>query len=160
MSHIINLSINTGTVPYRWKVAKISPVYKSGNTNLTENYRPISVLPVLSKILERAVHSKLIDFLEREHLLNDCQYGFRNKRSTKLASTLLCDNIRRQINDGKLVGVVYIDLTKAFNTIGHNVLLNKLSAYGINGKELSWFADYLFNRSQVVDISNTRSKRR
>ncbi|XP_057305258.1 uncharacterized protein LOC130642189 [Hydractinia symbiolongicarpus] len=96
-------------------------------------------------------------YLEKEKLLNDCQYGFRSKRSTKLASTLFCDSICREIDGGKLVGAVYIDLSKAFDTIGHSLLLNKLRTYGIKGKELAWFTDYLFNRSQLVDINNIRS---
>ena len=158
LSHIINLSIKTCTVPFIWKIAKILPAFKSGNSSLPENYRPISILPVLSKILEKAVHAQLTEFLEIENLLNDCQYGFRSKRSTKLASTLLCDKIRKEIDGGNMVGAIYIDLTKAFDTIGHNVLLNKLPSYGIHGNDLSWFTDYLFNRSQVVEINNVRSK--
>ena len=155
--HIINLSIQTSTVPSIWKVAKISPVFKSGVSTLPENYRPISVLPVLYKLLEKAVHSKLMNFLEKGNLLSDSQYGFRNKRSTKMAATLLCDNIRRKIDIGEMVGTIYIDLSKAFDTIGHGILLQKLPAYGIRNKELSWFTDYLFNRKQIVEINNIRS---
>ncbi|XP_057308170.1 uncharacterized protein LOC130646052 [Hydractinia symbiolongicarpus] len=157
LSHIINLSINTSTVPSAWKVAKVAPIFKSGDSSLLKNYRPISILPVLSKILEKAIHNELVNYLEKEKLLNDCQYGFRSKRSTKLASTLFCDSIRRKIDGGKLVGAVYIDLSKAFDTIGHSLLLNKLRTYGIKGKELAWFTDYFFNRSQLVDINNIRS---
>ena len=157
LAHIINLSIKTSTVPSIWKIAKITPVFKSGDSSQPENYRPISVLPVLSKILEKAVHSNLISFLEDENLLNDCQYGFRSKRSTKLASTLFCDEIRREIDAGKMVGAVYIDLSKAFDTIGHAILFKKLEMYGVNRQELDWFVDYLFGRSQLVEINNTRS---
>ena len=157
LCHIINLSIKTSTVPTIWKVAKITPTFKSGNSSLPENYRPISVLPVLSKILEKAMHNELINYLEQENLLNDCQYGFRSKRSTKLASTLFCDNIRREMDGGKLVGAIYIDLSKAFDTIGHALLLKKLQSYGVHGNELTWFTDYLFNRSQLVDMNNVCS---
>ncbi|XP_057312380.1 uncharacterized protein LOC130653901 [Hydractinia symbiolongicarpus] len=100
LSHIINLSINTSTVPSAWKVAKVAPIFKSGDSSLPENYRPISILPVLSKILEKAIHNELM-------------------------------KIRREIDGGKLVGAVYIDLSKAFDTIGHSLLLNKLRTYGI-----------------------------
>jgi hypothetical protein len=122
--YVINLSIKSCTVPSLWKIAKIVPIYKSGNANLLENHRPISVLPVLSKIIERAVHKPLLDYLEGNNLLNNCQYGFRNHRSTKLATTLLCDNIRRELDSGKFVGAVYIDLSKAFDTIGNLEILS------------------------------------
>ena len=85
------------------------------------------------------------------------QFGYRAKRSTKLAATLLFDDIRREIDQGKLVGAVFVDLTKAFDTIGHSVLLNKFPSYGIKGNELTWFSDYLFNRSPLVDLNNVHS---
>lgn len=157
LSYILNLSIDSGTVPSIWKAAKITPIFKSGNRELPENYRPISVLPVLSKILEKAVHHRLLDFLESNSLLSESQYGFRKHRSTKLAATLLCDDIRREMNNGNLIGVAYLDLSKAFDTIGHSLLINKLSAYGVKGKELQWFSSYLFNRTQVVSVGKTNS---
>ena len=80
LSFIINLSIKTSTVPMLWKSAKVAPIFKSGHPSLPGNYRPISILPTLSKILEKAVHKNLMDFLENENLLTHCQYGFRRKR--------------------------------------------------------------------------------
>ena len=127
--HIINLSIQTSTVPTIWKVAKISQVFKSGVNTLPENYHPISVLPFHSKLLEKAVHSKLMNYLEKGNMLSDSQYWFRNKRSAKMAVTLLCDNIRRKIDIGEMVGTIYIDLSISFDTIGHGILLQKLPAY-------------------------------
>ena len=99
-----------------------------------------------------------MNYLETNEFLNDSQYGFRRKCSTKIASILFCDNIRREIVKNNLVGAVYIDLSKAFDTIGHAILLNKLKSYGIKGRELRWFHDYLFNRSQVVNIGNYSSR--
>ena len=93
------------------------------------------------------MHKQLLDYLEGNNLLNNCQYGFRKHRSTKLAATLLCDNIRRELDSGKFVGAVYIDLSKAFDTIGHGILLSKLESYGVMDNELTWFTDYLFNRN-------------
>ena len=151
--HIINLSIRTSKVPDAWKGAKISPIYKSGLKNEPSNYRPISTLPVLSKILERTVHHQLMNYMEENDLLTTNQFGYRQKRSTKLASTLLCDEIRKSMDKGELVGAVYIDLSKAFDTIGHDLLFNKLSSYGILENELQWFIDYMFNCKQAVNIN-------
>eukprot|EP00111_Clytia_hemisphaerica_P002352 TCONS_00006717-protein len=134
------------------------------STNLgkkTENFRPISILPTFSKILEKAVRSQLSDFLENNNLLTDRQFGYRKNRSTKIASALLFDDIRSSIDKGELVGAVYIDLTKAFDTIGigHAILLQKLQEYGISDIELKWFKSYLFNRNQQVRISNSLSNK-
>ena len=104
LSHIINLSLRTGSFPAGWKSEKVTPVYKSGNTSLPENYRPISVLPIMSKILAKAVHHGLKDFLENENLLTKCQHGFRKKHSTKTASILFSDTIRKEMDNGKLYG--------------------------------------------------------
>ena len=153
----MNMSINTSTVPSIWKTAKVTPIFKSGNHKLPANYRPISVLPVISKIIEKAVHHQFLKFLEDNKLLTESQFGFCKYRSTKLAAALLCDDIRREMNNGNMVGAVYLDLSKAFDTIGHTILLNKLSAYGVGGKELEWFTDYLFNMTQLVEIENSRS---
>ena len=157
LSHIINLSLGTNTVPSLWKSAKICPVFKSGDSDMVENFRPISILPVLSKLLERTVHDQLYNFLESGNLLNECQYGFRKKRSTKLAATYLCDSIRSHFEKGQLVGCLYLDLSKAFDTMGHGILLEKLLRHGVCGPELAWFTDYLFQRNQTVELNNNSS---
>ena len=157
LTYLINLSLRQCEVPALWKKAKITPVFKAGDTRDPDNYRPISVLPILSKILERTVHSQLMTHLETENLLSEFQFGFRPNRSTELATTLFVDNIRREVNNGKLVGAVFMDLSRAFDTISHSQLLTKLSAYGIRGQELQWFTSYLFHRTQLVEIDNIRS---
>ena len=124
-------------MPKIWKVAKISPILKSGNTKIPENYRPVSVLPVLSKILEKAVYSKLLSYLEKNKLLTKFQFGFCKQRSTKMAATHLCDQIRREMNNGNIVGAVYLDLSKAFDTVDHDLLINKPSTYGVSERELA-----------------------
>ena len=145
-------------MPSIWKCARVTPIHKSGDMKTPGNYRPISVLPIFSKILERAIHSQLSEYLEQHQLLTDSQFGYRRKRSTKLASTLLCDDIRSSIDKGNFVGAVFIDLTKAFDTVGHGVLLDKLFEYGIEGTEIEWFTDYLFNREQYVCIDGMSSE--
>ena len=96
LCHILNLSIETSTVPATWKIAIIIPIYKSGSYDQPENYRPISVLPVLSKLLKKSIHRQLMNFLEDENLISKYQFGYRSKRSTNLAATLLIDDIRRE----------------------------------------------------------------
>ena len=159
ITHIINLSLMTSMVPTIWKTAKVKPVFKSGNVDLDENYRPISILPILSKLLERTVHDQLYSFMESNRLLSDCQFGFRKRRSTKLAATLLCDSVRRGFEDGLLVGCLFLDLSKAFDTMGHSLIIEKLMLHGVSGPELAWITDYLFNRTQTVEINNHQSQK-
>ena len=158
LTKIINTSITTSTYPSDWKKSRLVPVYKSGSTSEIENYRPISVIPAVSKLIEKIVHGQLAEYLEESELLSNCQFGFRRKRSTELAATLFFDDIKSKVNEGKMVGAVFIDLSKAFDTISHAKLLQKLESYGVTGVELSWFSDYLFNRSQYVSLDNTLSE--
>ena len=111
----------------------------------------------MSKILEKAVHHGLKDFLENENLLTKCQHGFRKKHSTKTASILFSDTIRKEMDNGKLTGAVFVDLSKAFDTISHSALLEKLQAYGIERNEYQWFCSYLFNRKNFVSDGQTIS---
>ena len=133
-------------MPNKWKIAKVTPIHKKGNTNDYNNYRSISVLNICSKILERAVHKQLTDHLEINDLLSKTQFGYRKNRSTELATILLSDNIRKAVNEGHLVGVLYVDLSKAFETLSHFALLGKLKSFRITGDSHNWFTDYLFNR--------------
>ena len=135
LHHIINMSLVTATVPTAWKRAKLVPIFKSGDRKKPENYRPISVLPVLSKLLEKSVHTQLIDFLETNKLLNDSQFGYREKRSTQIATTLFVDEIKEAAKNGKMVGAVFLDLSKAFDTIIYDVILKKLQEYRIATNE-------------------------
>ena len=159
LTHLINLSLTTNVFPADWKIAKIIPIYKSGSRSNLDNYRPISILPVLSKIIEKIKHRQLISFLDRNSLLSPSQFGFRRGLSTELAATLLLDDIRKDVDAGKLVGAVFIDLSKAFDTISHTKLLEKLSQYGVNDGELEWFKDYLFSRKATVSYNCTSGVR-
>ena len=159
LRYIVNLSLNTSTVPSAWKEAKIVPIYKSGASSSVENYRPISVLPILSKLLEKAVHTQLSTFLERNNLLNDSQFGYRENRSTDLASALLIDSIRKNGDNGLLTGTLFLDLSKAFDTINHDLIIKKLASYGVGNHETNWFSDYLFCRSQTVIVGNQKSSK-
>lgn len=157
LAFIINLSLNTGMFPSDWKTANTIPLHKSSLTDKFENYCPISVLPTLSKIIEKIVHARLSEYLAEHNLLSKFQFGFLAKRSTELAVTLLCDDIRRNADNKMLTGCIFIDFSKAFDTLSHAKLLLKLSSYGIKNKELEWFSDYLFNRTQLVKYNNVLS---
>ena len=142
--------MSNSDVPSEWKHALITPLFKSSSTSDRNNYRPISILPVLSKILERAVHTQLMDYLENKNLFSRNQFGYRRHRSTDAAAVLLIDNIRKEIDKGNIVGVIFMDLSN--DTIGNSIMLEKLSSYGIAGDELCWFTNYLFNCTQQVVI--------
>ena len=122
------------------------PVYKSRDPEEETNYRPISVLPILSKkiFLEKAVHNQLKQYLDENNLFVNCQFGYREKRSTETAATLFVDDIRKEIGEN-LVGAIFIDLSKAFDTVSHAVMIEKLKSYGIDDCELSWFTDHHFS---------------
>lgn len=115
-----------------------------------DNYRPISVLPICSKIFEKCVHHQLTSFLEEKGLLSKFQFGFRKQRNTEQAATLFMDSIRKNMNAGKMTGAIYVDLSKAFDTLSHKQIIANLSRYGITDVEKELFIDYLFNRKQQV----------
>ena len=127
------------------------------NKDDLDNYRPISILPILSKILEKAVFHQLHSYLSENSLLSPYQSGFRVNHSTQLAVTFFTDKIRGHMDKGLLTGAVFIDLKKAFDTVPYDGLLNKLFRYGIQDQPLSWFQSYLTNRTQSVSIGNHRS---
>lgn len=157
LTKIINTSLEQGSVPDDLKTARITPIFKSGNKQELDNYRPISVLPVVSKLLERAVHIQLYAHLSQNQLLNPYQCGFRKLHSTETAAISFVDTIRRNIDHGMMTGAVFIDLQKAFDTVNHKRLLHKLQDLGIINLELKWFEDYLHNRMQRVRYQNVLS---
>ena len=144
------MSLEEGVIPRELKAANVTPLHKSSPNTETVNYRPISVLPTLSKILEPIVHKELLTYLEGNCLLVGYQFGFRKNMSTELAVLFLTDYIRKQPDSGSLTGALYIDLSKAFDTMSHSLLLDKLPSYGIADGELGWFTEYLFLRKQAV----------
>ena len=157
VTFIINTSLRTAKVPCDWKSARVIPLFKKGKADEMDNYRPISILPVLSKVLERAVHIQLYKYLQKNKILSPYQCGFRKCHSTEFAALSFSDNIRRNMDQGQLTGAVFIDLLKAFDTVDHAVLLDKLSNLGIVDKEHGWFTDYLSNRTQVVEFHGVTS---
>lgn len=157
LTHIMNLTISTAIIPTEWKTAIVTPIYKDGIHTDCSNYRPISVLPVVSKILERAIHNQVYNHLLVNNLLSNTQSGFRPQHSTLTAAIDVTDYILSNMDHGEVTGAVFLDLKKAFDTVDHGVLLSKLSSLGIMGKELNWFSNYLSNRQQCTVIANVHS---
>ena len=150
LTHVINSSLTTSVIPEDFKIGIITPIYKSGVKSDLDNYRPVTVLPVCSKILEKCIHSQVSKFLEEKNILSETQFGFRKQRNTELAATLFLDEVRENMNRGEMTGVIFVDLSKAFDSLGHAQILKNLPSYGIHGREQQLFANYLFNRKQAV----------
>jgi hypothetical protein len=159
LTHVLNLSLTQGFVPDCMKVARVIPLYKSGDAMQLSNYRPVSILPVFSKLLERLMYNRLISFINRHKILYKYQFGFRSNHSTNMALILLIDKIASAIEKGEFVVGLFLDFQKAFDTVNHTVLLNKLNTYGIRGTAYQWFEDYLKHRQQFVLFANTESKK-
>lgn len=123
LCHIFNLSLQEGKFPDTLKIAKVTPIYKKGSKDTPGNYRPISVLPVIGKIFEKIVNKQLMNFLEVNNVLQQHQYGFRKKYSTKLSVVNLCNAILKSVDEGKVTIGVFIDFKKAFDTINHDILI-------------------------------------
>ena len=156
-THICNLSITTGVFPRQMKIANIVPIYKSGDNTLFNNYRPVSVLPLFSKILERIVYNRLIEFFNKHSVLYDYQFGFRKLYSTHMALITLIDKLSNALDEGSKVVGIFLDFSKAFDTIDHDILLLKLEHYGVRGLALGWFKNYLNSRFQYVMYNGIKS---
>ena len=152
ITYICNLSFKDGLFPSELKLAKISPIFKSGAKTDISNYRPISVLPAISKILEKLANSQLNEYLDRNNITNNNQYGFRKFRSTESALVHFNNDVVRALDNNNYLVAVFLDFSKAFDTVVHSILLDKLKYYGIEDVSLSWFTSYLTCRKQCVVI--------
>ena len=157
IAKIINSSLSEGIVPDQMKVAKVVPIFKSKDKQLLNNYRPISLLPSISKILEKVVHKRLYSYFTLHDLFYDSQYGFRPKHSTINAVTEFTHDTLVSFEQQESTLAVYLDLSKAFDTINHDILIQKLQFYGVRGTSLDWFKSYLSDRSQFVKFNNCES---
>ncbi len=160
ITHIINQSISTGIVPDAMKIAKIIPIHKSSDTSLLKNYRPVSLLPAFSKLLERIVYDKLMTFLSSKNILYMHQYGFRPGHSIIHPIIHLLNKCATSSSkaDPEFTLAVLCDLSKAFDVINHDILLRKMNTYGIRGIANDWFRSYLSARQQFVEIDGIKSQ--
>ena len=154
---LYNLCISSSTFPDDFKKAKVIPLHMQLEKILVDNYRPISLLNCFSKLFEILVHKQVIGFLHKHALLYQYQFGFRKKHSTTLALIEIIDGIKNNINKGDITIGTYLDLRKAFDTVNHLILFEKLEHYGIRGMALAFFRSYLSNRKQYVSCNNTAS---
>ena len=158
LSFLFNMSIRTKRFPQLWKVAKVTPLFKSGDHNDENNYRPISILPTLGKVLERLIHDQLYSHLTNNKLLTDNQSGFRKGSSTGTCLVDFLHHIYGEVDGGGACGVLFLDLSKAFDTVNHEIIRIKLKALGVKESSVSWFVSYLTGRTQYTNVNNTLSE--
>ena len=158
LTYLINLSFSNGIFPDLLKTSNVIPIFKRGENQDYNNYQPISLISNLSKLMEKIVHPRLYSFLEKNFLLFEQQYGFRNKLSTNHALIDITSKIQTACDKGIFACGVYVDFKKAFDTVNHEFLLNKLNHYGIRGIELQWFKMYLKGWQQHTTVNSFSSK--
>ena len=158
LTGIFNQALVTGIFPSDWKMAKVSPIFKNGFKSDLNNYRPMSVIPTVAKIFEKIIYDQLYQYLNDNGLLNSGQSGLRSLYSTLFALLETSNNWCVSIDRGLLNGVIFIDLRKALDTIDHEIILKKLTKYGVDQDALTWFKSYLTNRMQKCNVNNQTSQ--
>ena len=158
LTYIFNKSIQMGIYPDFFKLAKVLPIYKSKTKSDPSNYRPISLLNCFNKIFEKLINKQLVTFIKKNEILYKYQYAFREGYSQALALLEMTDNIKKEIDLGKYVATLFIDLKKAFDTVNHTILLEKLHYYGFRGHCNDFIRSYLSNRKQFVHCNGTNSE--
>ena len=159
ITHIVNISFTQGqgSFPEYWKPAAVVPIFKGADPHSVSNYRPISILPVMSKVIEKLAADQLISHLNLSQLLHPMQHGFRAHHSTETASVYLIERVKSLMDRGGVVGAVFLDLRKAFDTVNHNILQSKFHQFNFSQFTSNWFKSYLTTQSQCVKIQNTKS---
>ena len=152
------MSFSKGIFPEMLKIAKVIALFKSGSTEEVNNYRPISLLPLFDKIIEKIAHRELYAFIEEHNILYKKQFGFRRRNSTAHSLIEITEQIKESIDNGKFGCGIFIDLKKAFDTVNHEILLCKLEHYGVRGNMLQWFKSYLTDRKQYVFYNGVSSE--
>lgn len=156
---IFSMSLESGIIPQAFKIAKVIPLFKSDDPTVFSNYRPISILPCFSKILEKLVYSRIMKHLTTNDILFEHQFGFRKNYSTYMALLFLREKITAALEKNEYTLGIFLDLSKAFDTVNYEILLSKMSCYGFRKHVLQWIANYLHNREQFVVFNGVQSQR-
>ena len=146
--------------PSKLKIAKVTPIYKNGCTYTASNYRPISVLSPFSKSFEKLICHRLNHYFSNRNILTSEQFGFRAKHSTSHVITDVTNKLKNFCDNRHFTCLILLDLSKAFDTVNHQILLTKLEKYGVTGNSLKLINDYLTNRKQVVSVNNVFSEQK
>ena len=152
VTHIINLSLQQCTFPSAWKVAKVIPLFKKGDSLEPKNYRPVAILVILSKVLERIVFKQIVEYMDSQKLFNPNHHGFRGHHSTSTAMIQMYDTWVEAVDQGEFAGVCMLDMSAAFDVVDPDLLLQKLALYGFDEEAVKWMRNYLTDRSQSVYI--------
>ena len=158
LCHICNMSLEEGIFPSQLKIANVLPLFKAEESLQFNNYRPVSLLCIISKVFEKLMYNRVNDFLSNLKILYEFQFGFRKKHSTYLAHLILLDRITKSLDNGKTALGIYLDFSKAFDTVNHEILLKKLHHYGIRGNAYAWFQSNLSGRVQYVTYVQSSPK--
>ena len=153
-----NQSLLKGKFPELMKIVEVIPLYKGKERDLVVNYHPVSLLMTMSKVLEKIVYSRLYGYLEKFEILYESQYGFRLRRSCEQSIAELIGHVLQSQEDNKLSSAIFLDLSKAFDTLNHELLELKLERYGVRGLSLDWFRSYLQGRSLIAKINDTMNR--
>ena len=157
ITDLINLSITLSSVPDSSKIAKLKPLLKKGSKLEPKIFRPISLLSLISKVLERVIHDQTQSYLSKNNILYNYQSGFRKYHSTDTCLKFLNNKILKGIDEGLMTGLILIDLQKDFDTIDHKILLNKMTHMGFSMQSITWFSSYITNRTFLVNVEKTFS---
>ena len=157
LSRLVNGCYEAGIFPDPLKLARVTPIFKDGSPDDPSNYRPISIISVLSKLVEKLTYNRLYKFIESNSILCNNQFGFCSRHSTTHAITNIYERILENVDQDKHTATIYLDLSKAFDSVNHDILLNKLKYYGIRGVALDFFKSYLSNRKQYTIVNDELS---
>lgn len=157
LTSLVNKSLAQGIFPSCLKTAKVYPKYKKGNINEPSSYRPISLLSTFSKILERVILTRLLNHLNQNELLSPRQHGFKKNKSTTTAIVQLVECLIDKLDEGCVATSILLDYSKAFDCLGHDLIIQKLLSLGVNGNEANWFRSYLSNRTQLTELTSTNN---
>ena len=158
LTHIINLSLKSKTYPESWKSSKIVPLYKKDDPLNPQNYRPVALIPVLSKVLEIAISKQIMEYMCKNELLNRNYHAFRATHNTSTAMIQMMDDWVAALEAGEMAGVCLLDMSAAFDVVNHQILLEKMKLYGFDENTITWLRSYLTNRRQCVSINGSLSK--